>query len=203
MDQTTEDMIEARGMTAPHVTKQCLQDEIIKAEYHRFEGTTVTVCCLYLKNGFTVIGHSACADASNYDPEIGRRLAREHATEQMWPLLGFRLRDQLDAAAKSIPVEVMVDPSPEVTAAWSPNAVEAVGSIPCKPVELGDQVLFFERVGEKVSDPMLATVAVVNGNRVSVSVLAADGSAHGRPNVALFYPWEEVPSDLLRFCRPK
>lgn len=55
----------------------------------------LTICVLVLKNGFTVTGESACASAANFDPEIGRRLARKHAVGKVWPLLGFRLRDKL------------------------------------------------------------------------------------------------------------
>lgn len=57
----------------------------------------LTFCVLILKNGFTVTGESACASAANFDDEIGRRIARKNAVEKIWPLLGFRLRDKLQA----------------------------------------------------------------------------------------------------------
>lgn len=55
----------------------------------------LTFCVLVLRNGFTVVGKSACASPENFDAEVGRRVARADAVNQMWPLLGFRLRDQL------------------------------------------------------------------------------------------------------------
>ncbi len=55
----------------------------------------LTCCVLVMDNGFTVIGHSACASPENFNQEVGRKIAREKAVEQMWPLLGFRLRDKL------------------------------------------------------------------------------------------------------------
>lgn len=55
----------------------------------------LTFCVLVLRNGFTVVGTSACASPENFDPELGRQIARKKAAEQLWPLLGFRLRDQL------------------------------------------------------------------------------------------------------------
>lgn len=61
----------------------------------------LTFCVLVLRNGFTVTGQSACASPENFDAEIGRRIARDDAIRQVWPLLGFRLRDQLAA----IPVD--------------------------------------------------------------------------------------------------
>ena len=55
----------------------------------------LTFCVLVLRNGFTVVGHSACASPENFNAEIGRRIARENAEREIWPLLGFRLRDEL------------------------------------------------------------------------------------------------------------
>lgn len=55
----------------------------------------LTFCVLTLHNGFTVTGESACASPENFDADIGRRVARANAIDKMWPLLGFRLRDQL------------------------------------------------------------------------------------------------------------
>lgn len=58
----------------------------------------LTICVLVLRNGFTVTGTSACASADNFDAEIGKRVARQDALRQLWPLLGFRLRDRLHLA---------------------------------------------------------------------------------------------------------
>lgn len=55
----------------------------------------LTFCVLVLRNGFTVTGESACASPANFNAEIGRRLARERAIDQVWPLMGYDLRTQL------------------------------------------------------------------------------------------------------------
>lgn len=55
----------------------------------------LTFCVLVLRNGFTVIGTSACASPENFNAETGRQIARKKAAEQLWPLLGFRLRDKI------------------------------------------------------------------------------------------------------------
>ena len=55
----------------------------------------LTFCVLVLHNGFTIVGKSACASPENFDAEVGRRIARQDAVNQVWPLLGFRLRDKL------------------------------------------------------------------------------------------------------------
>ncbi len=59
----------------------------------------LSICLLVMKNGFTVIGKSAPASAANFDAELGRRFAYEDAVRQLWPLMGFALRDRLAAAA--------------------------------------------------------------------------------------------------------
>lgn len=55
----------------------------------------LTLCVLRLWNGFTVLGKSACADPANFDEEIGRKIARADAVNQMWPLLGYELKTNL------------------------------------------------------------------------------------------------------------
>lgn len=98
-EQAVESEIQAKGLTAPRVTPDMLDDEIVAEQFHVFPGTTVTVACLTLRNGFTTVGESACADPSNFDAELGRKIARDSARNKLWPLLGFRLRDKLKANA--------------------------------------------------------------------------------------------------------
>lgn len=60
----------------------------------------LTFCVLVMRNGFTVVGKSACASPENFDAELGRKIAREDAIRQCWALLGYELRSKLaDAAA--------------------------------------------------------------------------------------------------------
>lgn len=114
-----ERKIVAKGKTAPRVTPDALVDEIA-SEWYINAGDAIipdgfqppvpavhplrllTICVTVLRNGFTVIGKSACASPENFDAEIGRDIARENALREIWPLLGFRLIDQLHAK-KSAP----------------------------------------------------------------------------------------------------
>jgi hypothetical protein len=57
----------------------------------------LSVCFLVMKNGFTIIGKSAPASAENFNAEIGKQYAYEDAVRQVWPLMGFALRDKLVA----------------------------------------------------------------------------------------------------------
>ena len=55
----------------------------------------LTICVLVLKNGFTVTGESACASPENFNPEIGRKIAREKAVDKVWALMGYALKETL------------------------------------------------------------------------------------------------------------
>lgn len=110
-DEQVEQEIQNKGLTAPRVTPADIEAEIASENYFTaLDGvltgapidsatadplSRLTFCVLVLKNGFTVVGKSACASPENFDAAIGRKIARQDAIDQMWPLLGFRLRDQL------------------------------------------------------------------------------------------------------------
>lgn len=61
----------------------------------------LSISIIVLRNGFTVIGKSAPADAQNFDRELGRRFAREDAVRQIWPLMGYALRERLASMTPS------------------------------------------------------------------------------------------------------
>lgn len=90
-----EAKIKEQGLTAKRVTPEMLDAEIMNEQFHVFEGSCLTICCLTLKNGFTVTGESACASPENFNAEIGQGIAKSNARDKIWPLLGFRLRDEL------------------------------------------------------------------------------------------------------------
>jgi hypothetical protein len=62
----------------------------------------LSICILVMKNGFSVIGHSAPASPENFNAELGKKLAYENAIRQLWPLMGFALRDKLHTTATEI-----------------------------------------------------------------------------------------------------
>lgn len=87
--------IQAKGLNAPRLTPSHI-DSVIQAEdYHVFQGTTLTVCALTLKNGFIVVGESAAASPENFDIELGRKIARDNARNKIWALEGYLLRSKL------------------------------------------------------------------------------------------------------------
>ena len=96
-DADIEAALEAKNKDGKRVTPAMLEEEIASEAYYVWPGTTLTMCLLTLKNGFSVTGESACAVPANFDAELGRKIARENAKNKLWPLLGFRLRDALHA----------------------------------------------------------------------------------------------------------
>ena len=79
---------------APRVTMEAVLAEIVDETYTVLPSGRVTVCEITMRNGFTVRGESGVVFIENNIPELGRKYARERAVEQIWQLLGFRLRDQ-------------------------------------------------------------------------------------------------------------
>ena len=97
-EQDLEEAIQAKGLNAPRLAPAHIDAMIAGEQYHVFHGTTQTVCCLTLRNGFTVVGESACASVENFDEEVGRKIARENAREKVWGLEGYLLRQRISQA---------------------------------------------------------------------------------------------------------
>ena len=113
-DETIEQEIQAKGLTAPRVTPQDIEANIA-SEWYINAGECIvpddfqppvpansplyllTICVLVLKNGFTVTGESACASPENFDADLGRKIARQNAVQKIWPLMGYALKEKLAA----------------------------------------------------------------------------------------------------------
>lgn len=112
-DQTVEQEIQAKGLTAPRITPADVEANIASEHYFTaYDGAKyrritrdepkdsdalklLTFCVLVLSNGFTVTGESACASPENFNAEIGKKIARTHAVEKIWPLMGYELRTRI------------------------------------------------------------------------------------------------------------
>jgi len=123
-DAAIEQEIIAKGKTAPRITPDDIEANIISEHYFtaadgvagaftnaqvaqgrgvhpgeigqlKTELRLLTFCVLVLRNGFTVTGESACASPENFDAEIGRKVARTKAVEKIWPLLGYALKERM------------------------------------------------------------------------------------------------------------
>lgn len=94
-DNEIENEIKEKGLTAPRVTPEHLESVIVSEQYHVFQNTTFTACLLTLKNGYTVLGESACASPENFNADLGRKIARDNAKNKIWSLEGYLLREKL------------------------------------------------------------------------------------------------------------
>jgi hypothetical protein len=94
-EQEIEKEIQEKNLNAPRLTPDLIDSVIASEQYHVFENTTLTVCCLTLKNGYNVTGESAAASPQNFDKEIGRNIARQNAREKIWALEGYLLKEKL------------------------------------------------------------------------------------------------------------
>lgn len=113
-DQAIEQEIQAKGLTAPRITPDDIESNIVDCYFFTAEDGAkgamelmtqltgyhsqlklLTFCVLVLRNGFTVTGESACASPENFDAEIGRKIARANAVQKIWPLMGYELRSKL------------------------------------------------------------------------------------------------------------
>lgn len=121
-DQEIETEIQSKGLTAPRLTQYHIE-AAIAAQYYiqpKLNGAgaiagwhvapdfevpkaiesieCLTICILVLRNGFTVVGKSACASPANFDVELGREIARQDAVSQVWALEGYLLKQKLATA---------------------------------------------------------------------------------------------------------
>lgn len=95
-----EQEIQDKRLNAPRITPAHIDSVILDTDYHVFGSTQLTVCCMWLKNGFTVTGESACASPENFDAELGRKIAYENAKNKIWMLEGYLLKQKLFEQAK-------------------------------------------------------------------------------------------------------
>lgn len=132
MNDQIEQKIQAKGLDAPRVTPVDIEAEIVNTFYFtaaegvdgavaaggsNSEATVLvdvdllslrllTFCVLRLRNGCKVVGiNHGPVDPAGFNATYGQDDAREDAIRQVWPLLGFRLRDQLAADAAADPAD--------------------------------------------------------------------------------------------------
>lgn len=83
------------SMTEKSVKIEDVEAAIDEEHYWSPPGTRATVCCIRLKNGFTVIGDAHCVDDEFYDFEVGKSVARGKALQGIWAALGYQAREAI------------------------------------------------------------------------------------------------------------
>ena len=102
------DALGANNAMAPRVSVKNIEDQMESVIYinlgDAIERTNqsasassflMTLCVITMRNGFVEVGKSAPASPENFDKEKGRTFAYEDAVRNLWPKLGYALRDAL------------------------------------------------------------------------------------------------------------
>mgnify|MGYP000228709067 CR=1 FL=1 len=98
-DDAVEQMIKAKGLTAPRVTPEDMSANIIDVEIVKhisLGGQVLRWAVLTTKSGFAVSGNpSVSVSPENDDAEIGVAVATANAKNALWPLMGYALKERL------------------------------------------------------------------------------------------------------------
>lgn len=78
------------------VTKEDLEHLVARSDitYTNLAGT-LTHCMVTLPCGFQVTGESACVDPANYNKKLGEEIALKKVINQLWPLEGYLLANDI------------------------------------------------------------------------------------------------------------
>jgi hypothetical protein len=115
-DKEIEQEVQEKELLSPRVTFEDIQSQIAsevyfsagdgiigcpssptiftEKEFDQFD--MITFCVLIMKNGHRIVGiNEGPVSSTNYDAELGRKMARANAIDKIWPLLGYELRTKL------------------------------------------------------------------------------------------------------------
>lgn len=112
-DQAIEQEIQAAGLTAPRVKPEDITANIAHTEFltHVSKGGQVLRwAILTTQSGFAVVGKPSVSVSSENDNEkIGRQVAYDNSRNELWPLMGYALKERLHASSFFRPLEPLTD----------------------------------------------------------------------------------------------
>ncbi|OWQ91999.1 hypothetical protein CDN99_06470 [Roseateles aquatilis] len=98
-DQQIENEIQAKGLTAPRVTRSQIEDAIASIDFVTHtsaSGQILRWAVLNMVNGYAVVGRpSVAVSPENDDAELGKEIATDNSINEAWPLLGYELKSKL------------------------------------------------------------------------------------------------------------
>ena len=101
-DQAIEQEIQDKGLTAPRVTLDDLNSNIVSVEIIKHtapSGQVLRWALLTTRSGYAVTGRpSVSVSPENDNAELGEQIARDNARNELWPLMGYALKERLSAA---------------------------------------------------------------------------------------------------------
>ncbi len=98
-DQAIENEIQAKGKTAPRITLADIEaniDHIETVKHVTQSGQVLRWAVLVTNSGFAVVGKpSVAVSPENDDAEIGEQIAFDNSRDELWPLMGYALKQQI------------------------------------------------------------------------------------------------------------
>lgn len=99
-DDTTEQQILTKGLTAPRVTPDRINLLMARVQFTFSTQGSSTFCHAFLDGDFFLAtGHSACVSKQNFNEELGQKIAKDNvlkaAGDKLWELEGYALRQRL------------------------------------------------------------------------------------------------------------
>ena len=124
-DQTIEQQIKDKGLTAPRVTLDALNANIVSVEIVKHlapSGQVLRWAVLTTRSGYAVTGRpSVSVSPENDNAELGEQIARDNARNELWALMGYALKERLAGPTDDqvsrflqwpVPAEVYPDGTP-------------------------------------------------------------------------------------------
>lgn len=98
-DSAIEQEIQAKGLTAPRVRPADIAANISTVEYVKHVsagGQVLRWAVITTSSGYAVVGRpSVAVSPENDDTEIGEKVALENSKNELWPLMGYALKNKL------------------------------------------------------------------------------------------------------------
>lgn len=101
-DVAIEQLIRSKGLNAPRLRPSDLDANITHTDFVKHVsagGQVLRWCVLTTRSGFAVTGRpSVSVSSENDDVEVGERVAYQNAKNELWPLMGYALKERLSGA---------------------------------------------------------------------------------------------------------
>jgi len=79
--------------TNNRLTLEDINSLILWEDFHTFDETCMTVCCITLKNGYTVTGTSSCINPENFNVEVAKDVSFSKARAKIFELEGYLTKE--------------------------------------------------------------------------------------------------------------
>jgi hypothetical protein len=110
-ENAIESLLQAKGKNAPRLTPDMVSTNIADIEILKHvtkSGQVLRWAILTTLSGYAVVGRpSASISPENDDQEAGEQVARENSRNELWPLMGFALKERLHFFPESLVPQIM------------------------------------------------------------------------------------------------